>query len=90
MIIGTKFNGYSRDGVRRLYMGGGGGGPTQTTSTSYNTNVPEYARPYVETMLGATQKQLFEGTQQPNIPAPNTDGIFNDQLLGKNASGGSE
>jgi len=63
MIIGTKFNGYSRDGVRRLYMGGGGGGgQTQTTSTSYNTNVPEYARPYVETMLGATQKQLFEGT----------------------------
>lgn len=62
MIIGTKFSGYSRDGVRRLYMGGGGGGPTQTTSTSYNTNVPEYARPYVETMLGATQKQLFEGT----------------------------
>jgi len=90
MIIGTKFNGYSRDGVRRLYMGGGGGGPTQTTSTSYNTNVPEYARPYVETMLGATQRQLFEGTQQPNIPAPNTDGIFNDQLLGKNASGGTQ
>lgn len=63
MIIGTKFNGYSRDGVRRLYMGGGGGGgQTQSTSTSYNTNIPEYARPYVETMLGATQKQLFEGT----------------------------
>ena len=61
MSIGTKFSGYSRDGVRRLYMGGGGGGPTQTTSTSYNTNVPEYARPYVETMLGATQKQLFTG-----------------------------
>ena len=62
MIIGTKFSGYSRDGVRRLYMGGGGGGPTQTTSTSYQTNIPEYARPYVDTMLGATQKQLFEGT----------------------------
>ena len=62
MIIGTKFSGYSRDGVRRLYMGGGGGAPTQSTSTSYQTNIPEYARPYVETMLGATQKQLFEGT----------------------------
>lgn len=37
--------------------GGGGGGPTQTTS--YQTNLPEYAQPYVETMLGATQKQLF-------------------------------
>jgi hypothetical protein len=39
---------------------GGGGGPTQTTS--YQTNIPEYAKPYVETMLGATQKQLFQGT----------------------------
>jgi hypothetical protein len=40
--------------------GGGGGAPTQTTSTAYNTNIPEYARPYVETMLGATQRQLFD------------------------------
>ena len=40
--------------------GGGGGGPQQ--STTYNTNIPEYAKPYVTTMLGATQKQLFEGT----------------------------
>lgn len=37
--------------------GGGGGGPTSTTS--YSTNLPEYAQPYVETMLGATQKQMF-------------------------------
>ena len=40
-------------------MGGGGQQqqPTQTNVT--NTNIPEYARPYVETMLGATQQQLF-------------------------------
>jgi len=37
--------------------GGGGGGPQ--TSTSYNTNIPEYAKPYVTNMLEATQKQLF-------------------------------
>jgi hypothetical protein len=52
-------------GGGRIYgMGGGGssGGPMQTTSTSYQTNIPEYAQPYVETMLGATQKQLFQGT----------------------------
>jgi hypothetical protein len=49
---------------------GGGGQPTQTTSTNYQTNIPEYARPYVETMLGATQKQLFQGT-------PTGDGGFN-------------
>jgi len=37
--------------------GGGGGAPTQ--STSYQTNVPEYAKPYVTNMLEATQQQLF-------------------------------
>jgi hypothetical protein len=42
------------------FGGGGGGSPsTQSTGTTYNTNIPEYAQPYVETMLGATQKQLF-------------------------------
>ena len=38
--------------------GGGGGGPQQ--STTYNTNIPEYAKPYVTNMLEATQKQLFD------------------------------
>jgi hypothetical protein len=37
--------------------GGGGGAPTQTTT--YSTNVPEYARPYVENMLESTQKQIY-------------------------------
>jgi uncharacterized protein YeeX (DUF496 family) len=41
-------------------MGKGGGGPTQTTSTSNTSNIPEYAQPYVETMLGATQNQLYK------------------------------
>ena len=40
--------------------GGGGGGTTTSTGTTYQTNIPEYAQPYVETMLGATQQQLFD------------------------------
>jgi hypothetical protein len=41
-------------------MGGGGSAaPAPTSSTVTNTNIPEYARPYVESMLGATQQQLF-------------------------------
>lgn len=56
-MIKSKFSGYSGDG-RRLYPGGGG--PTQTTS--YQTNIPEYAQPYVMQMLGATQRQLFTGS----------------------------
>jgi len=49
-------------------MGGGGSAaPAPTSSTVTNTNIPEYARPYVETMLGATQQQLFN-------TAPNSSG----------------
>lgn len=73
MLIPNKFNGY-HNGTRQLHIssGGGGGGPTQTTSTVQNTNIPSYAQPYVETMLGATQKQLFQGTQQPDVTNPDT------------------
>jgi hypothetical protein len=39
--------------------GGGGGSPQPTQTTSYSTNVPEYARPYVENMLNATQAQIY-------------------------------
>jgi hypothetical protein len=60
MIIRNKFNGYSADGTR-LYPGGGGGGQPNTTYSN-TSNIPEYARPYVEQMLGATQQQLFTGT----------------------------
>ena len=52
MIIRNKFNGYGGDG-RRLYPGGGGGGPAQQTVTQ--TTIPEYARPYVERMLGKAE-----------------------------------
>lgn len=42
------------------YLGGGGGGsPAPSSSTVTNTNIPEYAQPYVETMLGAGQQQIF-------------------------------
>lgn len=37
--------------------GGGGGGPQQTTA--YQTNLPEYAKPYVENMLNAAQAQIY-------------------------------
>lgn len=46
---------------------GKGGGSQPTTSTAYQTNLPEYAKPYVMNMLGAAQNQLFTTT-------PGTDG----------------
>ena len=48
-------------------MGKGGGSSQPTTSTAYQTNLPEYAQPYVMNMLGAAQNQLFTTT-------PGTDG----------------
>ena len=39
--------------------GSSSGSPGPSTSTSYNTNIPEYAKPYVENMLNAAQAQIY-------------------------------
>ena len=56
MQIPNKFNGYSRDG-RRLYNcdGGDSPAPAPSSQTVTNTSIPEYARPYVERMLGKAE-----------------------------------
>lgn len=41
-------------------MSGGGGGPSQTTVTQ--SNIPDWLRPQVETVLGGATKQLFNTT----------------------------
>jgi hypothetical protein len=45
MLIPNKHNGYTRDGVRRVFFdggGGGGGGHTTSTGTTYTSPVPEW------------------------------------------------
>jgi hypothetical protein len=54
-------------GGGRIYGGGGSQPSPPTQSTSYQTNVPEYARPYVESMLGAAQKQAYKYDDAGNI-----------------------
>lgn len=52
MPIPNKHNGYSADG-RRLYpFGGDSPSSAPTSQTVTQTTIPEYARPYVENMLG--------------------------------------
>lgn len=51
-------------------MGKGGGGGQPTSTTAYQTNLPEYAKPYVMNMLGAAQNQLF--TTTPGTVDPKT------------------
>ena len=58
MLIKTKFEGYCRAGIRLYPMGGGDPAPSQpsaTTQTVNQTSIPEYAKPYVENMLGKTE-----------------------------------
>ena len=75
--------------ISNLFGGGGGGGsqqaaPQQTTSNVYQTNIPDYAQPYVRNMLNATQSQLFNTDSSGNITGFNQyqpyTGMTQDQL----------
>jgi hypothetical protein len=48
-----------KEGGRIVYGGGGSGGGAPTNTTTQTSNVPEYARPYVENMLQSTQSQIY-------------------------------
>jgi hypothetical protein len=59
-FLKSKHSGWTWDLKRTPFTGGGGGGSPQPTQTTVqNTNIPEYARPYVETMLGTAQQQIY-------------------------------
>jgi hypothetical protein len=56
------------------WMGGDPPAPAPTTSTSYTTNVPEYAEPYVMNMLNAAQAQIYNPSMtgfNPYVPYSN-------------------
>jgi len=55
-LTGQNFN---------LYLGGGGGGGQPNTTYSQTSNIPEYAQPYVEQMLGSAQKEIFNFNSTP-------------------------
>ena len=55
-------------GKRMTLEGGGGddGGGAQT-STSYSTNLPEYAQPYYQELLKQTGKEVFQTDKSGNV-----------------------
>ena len=60
-----------KEGGRIIYGGGGGGGDTKTTVTQ--SNIPEYLRPQVETVLGGSMQELFKTKEIPGVDgAPST------------------
>lgn len=72
-----------KEGGRIIYGGGGsggGGGPTQTTT--YSSNVPEYARPYVENMLQSAQKQIYNDDMTTFRPYQPYSSNVNDYVAG--------
>jgi hypothetical protein len=69
MLIKSKLSGWLSDGTRTPFFGGGGGGgssspPPPSSQTVTNTSIPEYARPYVERMLGMSEA-LTDINQNP-------------------------
>jgi hypothetical protein len=65
----------TRKEAGRVIYGGGGGGGQPTKSEVTQTNIPEYARPYVETMLGAGQQQIFNYDTDPETGEMTPTGI---------------
>jgi hypothetical protein len=63
-----------KEGGRIIY-GGGGGGPT--SSTTNTSNIPDWLRPQVETVLGGAMEEMFN-TQAAIDPATNKP-ILNEQ-----------
>ena len=68
-ILRSKHSGWTWEGRRTPFGGGSGGGgsPAPQQNTTVNTNVPEYAKPYVEAMLGAAQKQAYKYDDAGNV-----------------------
>ena len=76
-------------GVMGLLGGGGGGGGSSqpTASSNVQSGIPDYARPYVETMLGATQNQLFDYAKNPVTGQMEPTTIKPYQAFGQNGAG---
>jgi len=75
-------------GVMGLLGGGrGGGGGQAAGSSSMQSGIPDYARPYVDTMLGATQNQLFNYALNPQTSQYEPTTIKPYQAFGQNGAG---
>ena len=55
MLIRNKFNGYAADGRRLYNCDGGDPAPAPSSQNVTQTSIPEYAKPYVERMLGKAE-----------------------------------
>jgi hypothetical protein len=82
-ILKSKHSGWTWD-LKRTPFGGssGGGSPGPQTSTTYSSNVPEYARPYVENMLQSAQTQIYNDDMTSFRPYQPYSSDVNDYFAG--------
>lgn len=52
MLIKSKFEGYSKDGIRLYPIDGGGGGGGGPSSQTVTQDLPDWAQPYAKDVLG--------------------------------------
>lgn len=73
-----------KEGGRIIYGGGGSGGgsPPPSQTTTYSSNVPEYARPYVENMLQSAQRQIYNDDMTTFRPYQPYSSNVNDYVAG--------
>jgi hypothetical protein len=81
-FLKSKHSGWTYELKRTPFTGGGGGGGQPTQTTAYNTNIPEYARPYVENMLQSTQAQIYNDDMTGFRPYQPYSSDVNDYLAG--------
>jgi len=67
----------------RIYGGGGGGGPT--SSTTNTSNIPDWLRPQVETVLGGSMQELFNTKPVESVDAEGNKTTTN-QITGVKSS----
>jgi len=65
MLIKTKFDGYSRDGIRLYPCDDGGGGSSAPTQQTVKQDLPDWAIPYAQEVLGMG-KQLGPAVYDPS------------------------
>ena len=82
-ILRSKHSGWTFEGRRTPFGGGGkggggGGGQQQTTAQSNQyANLSPWAQPYVTSLLGAAQQQVFQTKQNPATEGYWTDSAGN-------------
>ena len=82
-ILKSKHSGWTHELKRTPFGGSGGGGsPGPTQSTTYSSNVPEYARPYVENMLSSAQSQIYNDDMTSFRPYQPYSSNVNDYVAG--------